>query len=88
MADSREIRDLLGDHLGDSIHEPVNVDPHADPDEGWTPPALNDNRRLKASIMDAMQGKQAPAQGNGYDDIKAQIASIQADINRLDQTND
>ena len=78
----------LAAHLdpGETINKPMrgfSLDP-ADQTE-WTPPALNDNRRLKAQIMDAIQGKQAPAAPTAFDDFKAQAASIQAEINRLNE---
>lgn len=55
----RPMRDILADHLG-AAREPITVDLNAEPDDGWSPPALNDNKRLKAQIMAAIAEPTTP----------------------------
>lgn len=88
MTENQPIRDILAEHLGATIKDPVTLDLNADPDEGWTPPALNDNRALKAQIMGAIRGEPAPRQNPQYDNFKDLAASIQAGIDRLNAQNE
>lgn len=81
--DDRNPRDILADHM--PVRDRAGVDLHAEPDEDWTPPALNDNRKLKTQIMAAIQGRPDPyaEAPNPAREIDELAESIQAGIDRL-----
>lgn len=88
MNDRPDPSTVLREHLGDSVRERAGVNFHADPDEGWTPPALNDNRALKAQIMAGIEGKSTPGETTTpHDEFTKAAAEIQAGIDRLNQNH-
>ncbi|GAA1363028.1 hypothetical protein GCM10009596_23470 [Arthrobacter rhombi] len=89
MSDANEMRAQLSAHLtpGETMNQPKPASLNPDDQPEWQPPALNDNRALKAQIIDAIEGKTTPEQTTPFDDFKTQAAAIQAGINRLNQNN-
>lgn len=84
--DDRNPRDILAEHI--PVRERTGADLQAEPDEDWTPPALNDNRKLKAQIMAAMKGEPDPyAQAPDPDQEAGLTDDTQAGIHRLNRDN-